>query len=114
MFVLAFIPTRTHNDGQKCVISDEVDERCAFLGYYAASTGNSLPTFRDNISVASSRMKNPKKETLKMGPTRCSETSVRNYHYSPRNNLEERSFQRWTELSVSALKGSDVLGYDVL
>jgi len=46
---------------QKCVISDEVDERCALLGYHAASTCNSLPTFRDNISVASSRMKNPKR-----------------------------------------------------
>jgi len=29
----------------------EVDEICAFLGYYAAYSGNSLPTFRDNLSV---------------------------------------------------------------
>ena len=29
----------------------EVDENCALLGYYAASSGNSLPTFRDNLSV---------------------------------------------------------------
>ena len=28
---------------------------------------------------------------LKMGPSGCSETSVRNYHYSLRNNPEERS-----------------------
>jgi len=48
-----------HNDGQKCVISGEVDENCPRLGYYAASTGNYLPRFRDNISVASSRMMNP-------------------------------------------------------
>jgi hypothetical protein len=26
-----------------------------------------------------------------MGPIGCPETSVRNYHYSPRNNPEERS-----------------------
>jgi hypothetical protein len=26
-------------------------ENCAVLGYYAACSGNSLPTFRDNISV---------------------------------------------------------------
>ena len=26
-------------------------ENCALLGYYAACSGNSLPTFRDNISV---------------------------------------------------------------
>jgi len=25
------------------------DENCALLGFYAASIGNSLPTFRDNI-----------------------------------------------------------------
>jgi hypothetical protein len=29
--------------------------RCAFLGYYAAYSGNSLQTFRDNISVPSLR-----------------------------------------------------------
>jgi len=29
----------------------EVDENCALLGYQAASSGNSLPTFRDNLFV---------------------------------------------------------------
>jgi hypothetical protein len=32
-------------------------EICALLGYYAASCGNCLPTFRDNVSVPSSRVK---------------------------------------------------------
>jgi hypothetical protein len=27
------------------------DDNCAPVGYYAASSGNSLPTFRDNLSV---------------------------------------------------------------
>jgi hypothetical protein len=27
----------------------EVDENCALVGYYAASSGNFLPTFRDNV-----------------------------------------------------------------
>jgi len=27
-----------------------VDGKCALLGYYAAISGNSLPTFRDNLS----------------------------------------------------------------
>jgi hypothetical protein len=31
-----------------------VDEICALLGYFAASTDNPLPTFRDNASVPSS------------------------------------------------------------
>jgi len=32
----------------------EVDEACALLGCYAASSGNFLRTFRDNTSVPSS------------------------------------------------------------
>ena len=46
-----------------CVISvfrHEVAENCALLCYYAVSGGNSLPTFRDNLSVPSSGFKNPK------------------------------------------------------
>ena len=29
-------------------------QNCALLGYYAASSGNRLPTFRDNLLVPSS------------------------------------------------------------
>jgi len=29
-------------------------KNCAFLGYYVVSSGNFLPTFRDNLSVPSS------------------------------------------------------------
>ena len=35
----------------------DVEEICALLGYYAASCGHCLPTFRDNISVPSSRIR---------------------------------------------------------
>jgi len=35
----------------------EVDENCALLGRYAASSGNLLPAFRDNLSVPSSGVK---------------------------------------------------------
>ena len=31
----------------------EVYENCALLSYYAASSGNLFPTFRDNLSVPS-------------------------------------------------------------
>jgi hypothetical protein len=34
-----------------------VVEICAILGYYAVWSGNPLPTFRDSVSVASSRVK---------------------------------------------------------
>ena len=36
----------------------EVAENCALLGYYAASSGNILPTFRDNLLVPSSGVTN--------------------------------------------------------
>jgi hypothetical protein len=45
------------------VISDfirEVDEILTLLGCYLACSGNSLPTFRDNISDPSSSVSNPK------------------------------------------------------
>jgi hypothetical protein len=50
-----------------CLISDfrrEVTENCAFRRYYAAISGNSLPTFRDNLSVPSSMTKNPNRKVV--------------------------------------------------
>jgi len=38
----------------------EIDENCAFLGYNATSSGNFLLTFRDNVPVPHSGVKNPK------------------------------------------------------
>ena len=57
----------------------EVDENCSLLGYYAASSANLLPTFRDNLSVPSSLFKYSK-ITLKIQLIGCPETSVRNDH----------------------------------
>jgi len=37
----------------------EVDENGVLLAYYAASSGNSLPTFRVDLSFPSSRVKKP-------------------------------------------------------
>jgi hypothetical protein len=56
------------------------DEICALLGYYAASNDNLLPTFRDNVSVPSSRIKKSYwiSWPLKMVPIRYPETSVKN------------------------------------
>jgi hypothetical protein len=54
-----------------------VDDICALLGYYAALSGRSLPTFRDNLWV----------------PIGCPETSVQNYHSTLRNIPEECRFR---------------------
>jgi hypothetical protein len=50
-----------------------VDEICALLGRYSVSSGNLLPTFRDNISV----------------PTHCPGTSLKDYHSTLRSTPEE-------------------------
>ena len=66
-----------------------VQENCALLDYYAASSGNFLPTFRDLLSVPSSRVFKlfwP----LKMGLICSPETSARICHYSLSNSAEER------------------------
>jgi len=54
--------TKTYTDLQLKGVSgshSEVDENFFRLNYYAASSENSSPTFRDNLSVPSSRFKNP-------------------------------------------------------
>ena len=85
----------------------EVDENCAHLGCYAACSVIILQTFRDNLSVPSSGVKNPKIKTVvtlvrglyrEGGGIRsqqrggswhqAAETSVRHYHYCPRNSPE--------------------------
>jgi hypothetical protein len=67
----------------------EVDENCALLGHHAASSANSLPTFRDILSLESFFYSWP----LKLVPIGCPETSERNYRYSLCNDPEERSSQ---------------------
>jgi len=42
------------------VLDVSVCEKYALLAYYTACNGNSVPTFRDNLSIPSSRIKNPK------------------------------------------------------
>jgi hypothetical protein len=40
----------------------DYDEIYSLLEYYAASNGNALPTFRDNVAVPSSRIMTSKKK----------------------------------------------------
>jgi len=75
----------------------EVEENCALRVYNAKISGNSLPTFRDKLSVSSSRMNFS--SPLKTRPIGCPETSVRDYHYSLCNSSEERSSHPWTTFS---------------
>jgi hypothetical protein len=63
-----------------------VDGICDLLLYYAASSGNPLRTFRNNLSVLSSRIK--KSMDLNTGPIGCPETSVRDYHLTLSNIMD--------------------------
>jgi hypothetical protein len=72
-----------------CVVSgfrSNVHKICALLGYYAAYSVNSLPTFRDNLSVTSSRIK----PNIEHGNDRFIRILVRNCHCTLRNIPEER------------------------
>jgi hypothetical protein len=44
---------------------------CALLGYYVESSGNCLPTFRNNVSVASSRVKSPRRKESRHRDVDC-------------------------------------------
>ena len=79
-------------------------ENCALLGYYRASNGNFLPTFRENLSVSSSGFKKGVFLAPRMGRIICPETSVRNYHYRLRNNPEERISQLFRGGSLKSRK----------
>ena len=60
--------------------------------YHAANSDNLSPTFRDNLSVPSSRVKKLLSSwPLKVESTGCPETSATDYHYTLRDNPEERS-----------------------
>jgi hypothetical protein len=62
-----------------------VNESFTLLGCYAAKIGIYLPTFWDNLSVPSSRVK----QSRKMGQLGCSETLVNKYQSTLRNIPEE-------------------------
>ena len=85
--VLNFTP-RQHLPRERTTVS----ENCSLLSYYAASSGNLLLTFRDNLSVSSSGIKNLRIiEIWSRIQGIFPETSVRNHPHKLRNNLEERS-----------------------
>ena len=92
------------NKEKSCVISGfrhDVGETCTVVEYYAALSGSSVPIFRDNVSVPSSRVKKSMRKlsswtswTLKMGPIVCPETLVQNYHWMLCNIPEDCRSQR--------------------
>ena len=72
--------------GLSFVLYDEVYEKCALRGHYAASSGNFLPMFRDDLLFHTSRAKYPKRPrrllTLVDVADRLSPNFGNNYHYT--------------------------------
>jgi len=67
----------------------------ALVGFRVAGSTNFLTTFRDNLPVPYSRVKNLVGTlTLRTGRLDCPETSARNYHYPLCYNPEERPSSR--------------------
>jgi hypothetical protein len=64
------------------------------MGYCAESGDNLLPTFRKNLSVPYSGVKNPRSNFVPSFGTSFPETSVTNDHFSVRNSPGERSSHR--------------------
>jgi hypothetical protein len=89
----------------------DVGDICALLGYYAASNGNPLLKFRDNVSVPSSGVKKSKKKIF-LDPWRWNryvvpkpDTLSRNVgkELTPCNNPEERRTRRFDSRTSSDL-----------
>lgn len=59
MYVLCVSPVVEHGDCTAGVYNHKVQscEICALLAFYAAQSGNYVPTFGDNLMVPSSRGK---------------------------------------------------------
>jgi hypothetical protein len=56
--------TLNHTAGLISRFRRYVDELCDLLRYYVALCGNCLPTFRDNVSVPSSRVQSPRRAQI--------------------------------------------------
>ena len=73
-------------------------EICVLLGNYTTYSGNSLQTLQDNLSVPSSRVKNPKR------PISCPKTSVKNYQYRLHNFPEQSRYHLLCGRSLKSCK----------
>ena len=80
----------SHSSCAIASLAEEEEEKCALLAQYAASSGDLLPTFRDNLSVQSLGFKDLGWFTPEDGTDRWFETSAK-HHCLLRNKPEERS-----------------------
>ena len=73
--VTVLVVAQSNSEIPERLMNNPVYEKCDLLGYYAASSGNFLPYFPDNVSVSSSSIKNARRKeilTLEDGTDRLS------------------------------------------
>jgi hypothetical protein len=85
-----------------------VDENCTIVGYYAVRSGKLLAMLRDNLSVPSLGIKNPK---VKMGPIGCPKMLERNYHYMLHSSKEEHSSELLLQSQLTPHKEHTLSGF---
>jgi len=76
----------------KASIARSSCEICALLGYYAAQSDNSLPTFQDNLSGTSSKVNKLKRENwapLMLNDTIFFQTLSINYFFLKKRDVLE-------------------------
>jgi hypothetical protein len=89
----------------------EVDEKCVLLGYCTTNNGKSLLTFRDNLPVPSSRVKNPKRKPGILVRGLYKEECGRWYVLSsvvPANRVDAGGRRKWAAI-INATMKTDVL-----
>jgi hypothetical protein len=79
-------------DDFKTFVIVSINENCAPLRYYAASSGNYVSTFRYNLSVISSRMKNPNSA---FGSCGFLNPEGHSFHILCGGSLKLRNFNKW-------------------
>jgi hypothetical protein len=81
-----------------CFYHKKMNTKRALLRYYAAQGGDPLPTFRDHVSVPSSRVVSFWSSwPSKLVPVRCPETSGKDHHSALRNIPEEHRKREITD-----------------
>ena len=84
----------------------EVDENRVILGYNAACSGNSLPTYQDNLSPPFSRVKNSRKIEEASGPN--PKTQNKKNMKKKKKNPED-----FSEANYKHVRGSNASNYDL-
>ena len=94
MGIACWIPKVTNTHSEYVIL-----ENCALLGYYAGNYCNFLPTFRDNLTVPPSSVKNPLSALQRFAArSRCTLLLPPAYYHE---RFKRRFFDRTSEVRTT-------------